>query len=69
MTLEFLIALFYLVASIRAGDLFDPETASRLHQFIYSVGGARDFKEAYRLFRGRDLEVGPLLAGRGLVKH
>jgi peptidyl-dipeptidase Dcp len=69
MTLEFLIALFYLVASIRAGDPFDPETASRLHQFIYSAGGTRDFKEAYGSFRGRDPEVGPLFAGRGLVKH
>ena len=50
-----------------AGDAFDPETASRLQTFIYSAGGTRDFKEAYRLFRGRDPQVGPLLAGRGLV--
>jgi peptidyl-dipeptidase Dcp len=49
-----------------AGDPFDTETAHRLHRFIYSAGGTRDFKEAYRLFRGRDPEVGPLLAGRGL---
>jgi peptidyl-dipeptidase Dcp len=52
-----------------AGDPFDPETASRLHQYIYSAGGTRDFNEAYRLFRGRDPEVGPLLAGRGLIGH
>jgi len=50
-----------------AGDPFDRETATRLHQFIYSAGGTRDFKEAYRSFRGRDPEVSPLLAGRGLV--
>jgi peptidyl-dipeptidase Dcp len=52
-----------------AGDPFDPEIARRLHQYIYSAGGTRDFKEAYRLFRGRDPEVGPLLAGRGLAVH
>ncbi len=50
-----------------AGDPFDPATAKRLHEFIYSAGGKRDFAEAYRLFRGRDPEVGPLLEDRGLV--
>lgn len=50
-----------------AGDPFDPETASRLHEYVYSAGGTRDFNEAYRLFRGRDPAVGPLLVGRGLV--
>mgnify|MGYP000340663701 CR=1 FL=1 len=30
-------------------------------------GGKRDFAEAYRLYRGRDPEVGPLLENRGLV--
>jgi peptidyl-dipeptidase Dcp len=49
------------------GDPFDPETAKRLYEFIYSAGGKRDFAEAYRLYRGRDPEVGPLLENRGLV--
>lgn len=51
-----------------AGDPFDPATAKRLHDFIYSAGGKRDFAEAYRLFRGRDPEVRPLLEERGLVE-
>jgi peptidyl-dipeptidase Dcp len=50
-----------------AGDPFDAATAQRLHEFIYSAGGKRDFAEAYRLFRGRDPDVGPLLEDRGLV--
>ena len=37
-------------------DAFDPATAKRLHDYIYSAGGTRDFAEAYRLFRGRDPE-------------
>lgn len=49
------------------GDAFDPATAERLYTYIYSAGGKRDFAEAYRLFRGRDPEVGPLLENRGLV--
>jgi len=50
-----------------AGDPFDPATAQRLYEFIYSAGGKRDFAEAYRLFRGRDPEVRPLLENRGLI--
>lgn len=54
-------------AFAEAGDPFDPETAQRLHDYIYSAGGKRDFAEAYRLFRGRDPDVQALLKGRGLV--
>jgi len=50
-----------------AADPFDPETAQRLHDFIYSAGGKRDFAEAYRLFRGRAPDVKALLRNRGLV--
>ncbi|WEK06436.1 MAG: M3 family metallopeptidase [Candidatus Devosia phytovorans] len=49
-----------------AGDPFDPKIAARLHEYIYSAGGKRDFAEAYRLFRGRDPEVKALLEGRGI---
>jgi peptidyl-dipeptidase Dcp len=49
------------------GDPFDPATAEKLHDFIYSAGGTRDFAEAYRLFRGRDPSIEPLLEGRGLA--
>lgn len=46
---------------------FDPATAQRLYQFIYSAGGTRDFAAAYRDFRGRDPKVEALLEGRGLL--
>jgi len=46
---------------------FDPATAKKLHDYIYSAGGTRDFAEAYRLFRGRDPSIEPLLEGRGLA--
>ena len=48
-------------------DAFDPATAKRLHDYVYSAGGTRDFAEAYRLFRGRDPSIEPLLDGRGLA--
>jgi peptidyl-dipeptidase Dcp len=48
-------------------DPFDPATAQRLYQFIYSAGGTRDFAAAYRDFRGRDPHVEALLEGRGLL--
>lgn len=48
-------------------DPFDPATAQRLYQFIYSAGGTRDFAAAYRAFRGRDPKVEALLEGRGLL--
>jgi len=50
-----------------AGDPFDPGTAERLHRYIYSAGGLREYGEAYRLFRGRDPEIGGLLEGRGFL--
>ena len=50
-----------------AKDPFDPATAERLYQFIYSAGGTRDFAAAYRAFRGRDPRIEALLEGRGLL--
>jgi peptidyl-dipeptidase Dcp len=49
-----------------AGSAFDPATAKRLNDYIYSAGGTRDYAEAYRLFRGRDPKIDALLEGRGL---
>lgn len=48
-----------------AGDPFDPATAERLYTYVYSGGGTRDFAEAYRMFRGRDPDIGGLLRKRG----
>ena len=50
-----------------AGDPFDATTAARLYKYIYSGGGSRDFGEAYRLFRGRDPDIGGLLEKRGFA--
>jgi peptidyl-dipeptidase Dcp len=49
-----------------AGDAFDPATAKRLYDFIYSAGGTRDYAQSYRQFRGRDPDIEALLEGRGL---
>jgi peptidyl-dipeptidase Dcp len=50
-----------------AGDVFDPALAARLHDYVYSSGGTRDFAAAYRAFRGRDPRIEALLEGRGLA--
>jgi peptidyl-dipeptidase Dcp len=49
------------------GDVFDPETASRLKEFIYAAGGLRKEDEAYIAFRGRLPTVEGLLKKRGLL--
>ncbi|MGY3692916.1 peptidyl-dipeptidase Dcp [Bradyrhizobium sp. USDA 3240] len=51
-----------------AGDIFDPATAKRLHDDIYSSGGSRDPGEAYVAFRGREPEPDALLRRRGLLE-
>jgi peptidyl-dipeptidase Dcp len=51
-----------------AGDIFDPATAKRLHDNIYSSGGSRDPEEAYIAFRGREPEPDALLRRRGLLE-
>jgi peptidyl-dipeptidase Dcp len=50
-----------------AGDIFDPATARRLHDYVYAAGNRRDPVEAYRLFRGAMPKVDGVLAKRGLV--
>jgi peptidyl-dipeptidase Dcp len=51
----------------QAGDIFDGDTARRLHDFIYSAGNFRDPAEAYRAFRGREPDPAALLRKRGLT--
>jgi peptidyl-dipeptidase Dcp len=53
-------------AFTEAGDAFDPATASRLREFIYSAGNLRDPLEAYKAFRGRLPTVDALLKKRGI---
>jgi peptidyl-dipeptidase Dcp len=49
------------------GDAFDPATAQRLHDYIYSAGNLRDPAEAYKAFRGKLPSVDALLKKRGLA--
>ncbi len=49
-----------------AGDIFDPATAKKLKQFIYSAGGRQDPDEAYLAFRGHRASPEALLKKRGL---
>jgi peptidyl-dipeptidase Dcp len=51
-----------------AGDIFDPATAQKLRQYIYSAGGSRDPEELYKAFRGRLPTPDALLARRGLIE-
>jgi len=46
-------------------SLFDQETAARF-RLLLSRGGSRPGMDLYREFRGREPEIGPLLARRGL---
>ena len=50
----------------QTGNAFDPATARRLRDFIYSAGNLRDPAEAYKAFRGRLPAVDALLKKRGL---
>ncbi len=54
-------------AFAETGDAFDPATAKKLHDFIYSAGNLRDPAEAYKAFRGRLPTVDALLKKRGLA--
>jgi peptidyl-dipeptidase Dcp len=50
------------------GDVFDPATAKRLRESIYSSGGTQDPADAYKAFRGRLPDTQALLDKRGLSK-
>jgi peptidyl-dipeptidase Dcp len=49
------------------GDIFDPDTATKLRDNIYSAGGRQRSDEAYIAFRGKLPSVDALLARRGLL--
>ena len=50
------------------GDVFDPATAARLAEHVYSAGASRDEAALYTAFRGRMPGVEALLAKRGLQR-
>ena len=54
-------------AFVETGDVFDPATARRLRDSIYSAGNRRDPAEAWMAFRGRAPSVEGLLKKRGLI--
>ncbi|MGE0697976.1 MAG: M3 family metallopeptidase [Hyphomicrobiaceae bacterium] len=54
-------------AFVEAGNVFDPETARRLKEFVYSAGNRRDPREAYTAFRGRLPSSAAMLRKRGLA--
>lgn len=47
------------------GDIWDPELAASLKKWVYESGGLRPADELYRLFRGSDPTIEPLLRIRG----
>ncbi len=51
-----------------AGDVFDPQTAKRLRDYVYSAGDLRDPAEAYTAFRGRLPSPEALMRQRGLLE-
>ena len=51
-----------------AGDIFDPETAKRLKDYVYSAGYLREPADAYRAFRGRMPDPEALMKKRGLIE-
>ena len=50
------------------GNPFDPATAKRLRDYVYSAGNRCDPADAYKAFRGRLPTVDALLKKRGLVE-
>ena len=50
------------------GDIFDPATAKRLHDTIYSAGGSQEPADAYKAFRGRLPSADALLRKRGFAE-
>ncbi len=51
-----------------SGDVFDPDLARRLHDFVYAAGNSREPEAAYAAFRGRAPRPEALLRKRGLAE-
>jgi peptidyl-dipeptidase Dcp len=52
-----------------AGSFYDRELVDRLHRHILSVGNSTPPDEAFRRFRGRDVNADALLRSRGFGGH
>jgi len=51
----------------QAGSFYDKATAKRLHDCIMSVGNSVPPEQAFRAFRGRDVDTNALMRDRGFV--
>lgn len=47
--------------------VFDGETAGKVRKYIYAAGNTIEPGEAFRLCRGRDPVIEPLLKKKGLI--
>ena len=54
-------------AFLETGNCFDKTVAARVRKHIYSSGNSVDPQEAFRLFRGRDPVVEPMLKKKNLL--
>ncbi len=54
-------------AFTQAENIWDPKLAARLKKWVYEAGGLKPADELYRLFRGKDPSIEPLLEGRGFT--
>jgi len=54
-------------AFLETGDCFNKEVADRVRKYIYSAGNSYDPAEAFKLFRGRDPAIEPMLRKKGLL--
>jgi peptidyl-dipeptidase Dcp len=52
----------------QSGDIFNPEVAAKLKQWVFESGGLRETDELYRNFRGSDPGIEPLLRNRGFAE-
>ena len=52
----------------QSGDIFNPEVAAKLKQWVFESGGLRETDELYRNFRGADPGIEPLLRNRGFAE-
>jgi peptidyl-dipeptidase Dcp len=54
-------------AFLEAGSCFDPATAARARQYIYSSGNSLEPGAAFKAFRGRDPVIEPMLKKKGMI--
>lgn len=54
-------------AFVEAGSPWDPATAKKLRDHVFSIGNTIDPADGYRAFRGRDAKVDALMRERGFL--